>query len=186
MRIAGQNAWLTDAKYKQPGFKVSGSGCWRRIWRSCSLSTIGILLAARSSIHELAAHCQQRICIPSAAAPSLNRKQALHVPDFDFKTNCILLTDCLAEVKRWSGAVQRGPQLAAAAEAINDPHLSSGSPRWMGVHGLQCAHLHRRAPHRGTAAPAADANPRHLPLRVYIEVKESGQLQVGVGGWACS
>lgn len=74
MRIAGQNAWLTDAKYKQPGFK------------------------------------------------------ALHVPDFDFKTNCILLTDCLAEVKRWS-----------------------------------------------------DANPRHLPLRVYIEVKESGQLQESLG-----
>lgn len=65
-----------------------------------------LLLAARSSIHALAAHCQRRICIPSAAAPSLHRQQTLHVPDFDFNTNCILLTDCLAEVKRWSGAVQ--------------------------------------------------------------------------------
>lgn len=45
-----------------------------------------------------------------------------------------------------------------------------------------CTGVH--APHRGTAARAADANPRHLPLRVYIEVKESGQLQVGGGSWA--
>ncbi|KAI7836099.1 hypothetical protein COHA_010027 [Chlorella ohadii] len=74
MRIAGQSGWLTDPKYKQPGFKV------------------------------------------------------LHVPDFDFNTNCILLADCLAELKRWS-----------------------------------------------------DANPRHLPLRVYVEVKESGQLEEALG-----
>ncbi|PRW44370.1 hypothetical protein C2E21_6505 [Chlorella sorokiniana] len=74
LRIAGRNGWLSDAKYKQPGFKT------------------------------------------------------LHVPDFDTSTNCILLADCLAELKRWS-----------------------------------------------------DANPRHLPLRVYIEVKESGQLQEALG-----
>lgn len=30
--------------------------------------------------------------------------QVLHVPDFDTNTHCILLADCLAELKRWSGA----------------------------------------------------------------------------------
>ncbi|KAL4428535.1 hypothetical protein ABPG75_002624 [Micractinium tetrahymenae] len=30
--------------------------------------------------------------------------QVLHIPDFDFRSSCLLLTECLAEVKAWSDA----------------------------------------------------------------------------------
>jgi len=53
----------------------------------------------------------------------------------------------------------------AVAVAVSRPLVSTP---------LRCYHRRPSQP-----PPAADANPRHLPLRVYVEVKESGQLEVG-------
>jgi hypothetical protein len=119
LRIAGRNGWLSDAKYKQPGFKV---GRQQGLVPAVAPAICWVHTSARSHSG------QPSTWLLTLSQPTIDSLQTLHVPDFDTSTNCILLADCLAELKRWS-----------------------------------------------------DANPRHLPLRVYIEVKESGQLQEALG-----
>lgn len=74
-------------------------------------------------------------------------------------------------------AVKRARRLATGVHA---------SPRI----GQVCTHrlafpAHARQPRQPPALARADANPRHLPLRVYIEVKEAGQLEVRRCAAAC-
>lgn len=44
--------------------------------------------------------------LPGRAAPprALPSMQVLHVPDFDYRSSCTLLTDCLGQVAAWSDA----------------------------------------------------------------------------------
>lgn len=41
--------------------------------------------------------------IPSVAVSPLHAFQVLHIPDFDFRSSCLLLSECLSEIKAWSG-----------------------------------------------------------------------------------
>jgi len=56
-------------------------------------------------------HLPPTFVIPTSSP----HKQVLHVPDFDFNTNCILLPDCLAELKRWSGAANCAGDVSTAS-----------------------------------------------------------------------
>lgn len=109
MRIAGQSGWLTDPKYKQPGFKVGppGSGTCRALAsRAGAGADVPMLATSVTSSH----HLPPTFVIPISSP----HKQVLHVPDFDFNTNCILLADCLAELKRWSGAANCAGDVSTA------------------------------------------------------------------------
>lgn len=61
--------------------------------------------AGRTAAVDAAAWCYASACACIRAfAFWPSAPQVLHVPDFDFRTSCILLSECLGEVKRWSGA----------------------------------------------------------------------------------
>lgn len=72
MRIAGQNGWLTDAKYKQPGFKV-GSGWYRQL---CSLGGWPAWLVA-AGLCPARLPVQPPACCPRCASPGLQARTEL-------------------------------------------------------------------------------------------------------------
>lgn len=172
LRFAGLDGWLTDPAYTRPGFKVGGAvagvaagPCADSFadtgWRACAVRAPD--MPATVPLTSLPA------TVPSM--PVKPHLQVMHVPDFDFRSSCILLADCLAEVRRWSGA--RGCGKGPATRAPRSPELL-----WAARHGWRFPSPSHAPPH---ACRCTDANPGHLPLRVYLEVKEAAQVEATVG-----
>jgi hypothetical protein len=66
--------------------------------------------------------------VPALRQPGF---KVFHLPDFDFNSTCFLLTDCLAEVRRWSGALagasMHHPYRACALSSAAQPNLPPGN-----------------------------------------------------------
>lgn len=105
MRLLGQSGWLTDAKYKQPGFKVrlprpSAVGTCRRRLTNTGGTHPRLQCLQMPAARRGAGRCNRHTSPHPCPCPP----QVLHVPDFDVGTSCVLLADCLGEIKAWSGA----------------------------------------------------------------------------------
>lgn len=102
LRLAGQSGVLDVPALRQPGFKVGGG----------PVVTVGSQPAVERRVPAVApplrARLRRMVCfsipkLPGFLSLPANPPQVFHLNDFDYNSTCLLLTDCLAEVQRWSG-----------------------------------------------------------------------------------
>ena len=101
LRLAGQSGVLDVPALRQPGFKVGG-GPVVAVGSQPAVEAF-LLLPCRCVLGSAAWRASPNVRYLASYPLPANPPQVFHLNDFDYNSTCLLLTDCLAEVQRWSG-----------------------------------------------------------------------------------
>ncbi len=102
--------------------------------------------------------------------------QVFHLPDFDFNSTCFLLTDCLAEVRRWSG----GLVVVCLPSCANIKAMQGSCPARPAPRNRPTTAAGPAGPPHPTKLPA-ERNPGHLPVVIFVETKQPDDVAAALG-----